>query len=192
MESSGSISSYDKILGSMGQIKIHKPVKFFCAVTFSRAFELNRILEKIESKFGEIDKKSDIFDFSRYTDYYYPEMGKNLSKQIVAFNILQKPEYLIQSKIQSNHLEESFLLNEQRQVNIDPGYLTEAKMVLATTKDYSHRIYVGKGIFGDLHLYFENGSFKKQFWTYPDYQQPVILNFFNNLRIRYREQLQEI
>ena len=119
-------------------------------------------------------------------------MGDNLQKQFIAFTKLQDPDFLIQHKIQSNHLEDEFLINRQRQVNIDPGYLTEAKMILATTKDYSHRIYLGKGIFGDLHLYFENGSFKKQFWTYPDYQQPLAINYFNELRDRYREQIVDI
>ncbi|MEJ2544816.1 MAG: DUF4416 family protein [Calditrichaceae bacterium] len=129
--------------------------------------------------------------FDQFTDYYTPEMGENLSKMFVSFTKLNEPDHLIHYKVQSNHLEEEFLLNGQRQVNIDPGYLTEAKLVLATTKDYSHRLYLGMGIFGDLHMYFENGTFKKQFWTYPDYQQPLAINFFNELRVRYREQMVE-
>lgn len=176
----------------MGKIKLHNPVKHFCAVTFSNAFDVDIILEQIESVFGQIEKKSDVFFFDQFTDYYTPEMGNNLRKQFIAFTKLQDPDFLVQYKIQSNHLEDEFFINRQRQVNIDPGYLTEAKMVLATTKDYSHRIYLGKGIFGDLHLYFENGSFKKQFWTYPDYQQPLAINYFNELRVRYREQIVDI
>ena len=152
----------------------------------------NIILDKIVSIFGEIEVKSDIYNFSEFTDYYAVEMGDNLKKLFISFVKLLEPDFLIQHKIQSNHLEEDFLINEQRQVNIDPGYLTEAKIVLATTKDYSHRIYVGKGIFGDLHLYFENGSYRKQHWTYPDYQQLLAINFFNDLRKRYREQMIDI
>ena len=176
----------------MGKIKLHKPVKFFCAVTFSSAFDLNNILEKIESTFGVIENKSDIYIFDQFTDYYAAEMGENLNKLFISFAKLHEPDQLIQYKVQSNHLEEEFLLNEQRQVNIDPGYITEAKLVLATTKDYSHRLYLGKGIFGDLHLHYENGSFKKQLWTYPDYQQPLAIIFFNELRSRYREQMVDI
>ena len=176
----------------MGKICHHNPVKHFCAIAFSAAFDLNSILGKIESVFGEIEIRSNVFEFSEYTDYYDSEMGENLQKLFLAFAKLKEPDYLIQHKIQSNHLEEDFLINEQRQVNIDPGYLTEAKVVLATTKDYSHRIYLGKGIFGDLHLYFENGSYKKQLWTYPDYQQQLAIDFFNRLRIRYREQMMDI
>ena len=176
----------------MGKISHHIPVKHFCAVAFSPAFDLNSIIEKIESVFGEIEKKSDVYNFSEHTDYYSAEMGDNLKKLFIAFAKLKEPDFLIQYKIQSNHLEEDFLINEQRQVNIDPGYLTEAKIILATTKVYSHRIYMGKGIFGDLHLYFENGSFRKQYWTYPDYQQPLAIDFFNKLRIRYREQMVDI
>ncbi len=176
----------------MGKNKLHKPVKHFCAVTFTNDFELNSILQRIETVFGEIEKKSEIFFFDQFTDYYMPEMGENLQKLFVSFKKLQDPDHLIQYKLQSNHLEDEFLIKEQRQVNIDPGYLTEAKLVLATTKDYSHRIYLGKGIFGDLHLYFENGSFKKQYWTYPDYQQPLAINFFNEIRTQYREQMIDI
>ena len=176
----------------MGKIKLHKPVKYFCALTFSSAFNLSNILEKIESVFGEIETKSDVYFFDQFTDYYVPEMGPNLYKLFISFKKLLDPDHLILHKVQSNHLEDEFLINSQRQVNIDPGYITEAKLILATTKDYSHRIYLGKGIFGDLHMYYENGTFKKQFWTYPDYQQPLATNFFNELRTRYREQLVDI
>ncbi|HES59637.1 MAG: DUF4416 family protein [Calditrichaceae bacterium] len=176
----------------MGKIRSHKPVKHFCAITFSNAFDINKILEKIESIFGEIDSISEVYFFDQFTDYYVSEMGENLQKLFVAFTKLQDPEHLIQHKIQSNHLEQEFLLKDLRQVNIDPGYITEAKLVLATTKDYSHRLYLGKGVFGDLHLYFENGTFKKQTWTYPDYQQPLAIFFFNDLRSRYREQMMDI
>jgi len=171
----------------MGKIKQHKPVKFFSAVAFNAEIDPEALLSAIEKIFGKIDLRSDIYSFSRFTDYYQKEMGENLKKLFIAFRILKEPEYLVDDKIKSNKLEKDYLQNGQRQVNIDPGYLTEAKIILATTKDYSHRIYLGKGIFGDLHLNFENGSFKKQPWTYPDYQQQQIIDFFNSLRMHYRE-----
>ncbi|MEJ2054236.1 MAG: DUF4416 family protein [Calditrichaceae bacterium] len=172
----------------MGKIKTHRPVKFFAAVTFQPGIELKRLMKDIENVFDAVDRQSDVYDFSRFTDYYRDEMGTNLKKLFIALKLHKEPENLIEYKILSNKLEEQYLQNGRRQVNIDPGYLTEAKVVLATTKDYSHRIYLGKGIFGDLHLYYENGSFRKQKWTYPDYQQDLAINFFNNLRIKFREE----
>lgn len=173
----------------MGVIKQHKPVKFFCAVTFCNNIKLSDIADKIESVFGEIELQSGLYNFSQYTDYYKAEMGDNLKKNFIAFTKIREPELLVKYKIETNQLEKDFLSKGRRTINIDPGYLTEAKIILATTKDYSHRIYLGEGIFGDLHLFFENGSFRKQQWTYPDYRQDSAIDFFNKMRLCYREQL---
>jgi len=176
----------------MGKIKNHRSVKYFSAITFSDESLLPEVFDKLTTIFGEIESKSDVFKFSLFTDYYKSEMGEELDKQFISFSDLALPDKLPEFKAATNILEQNFLTNSRRQVNIDPGYLTEAKIVLATTKDYSHRLYLQDGIFGDLHLYFENGSFNPQIWTYPDYKQPISLSFFNKLRIRYRKQLGEL
>ena len=85
-----------------------------------------------------------------------------------------------------------YTVNEKRLVNIDPGYICPAKLVLATTKNYSHRIYLNKNIYGDIHLQFSNGTFQSQPWTYPDYQNKENIRFFNALRKRYLEQLGDV
>ncbi len=83
------------------------------------------------------------------------------------------------------------MVNEKggRKVNIDPGYLAAAKFVLATGKDYSHRIYLRQGIYGDLTLIFKRGSFQPLSWTYPDYGSPPLLDLINLLRRKYLWQL---
>ena len=92
-------------------------------------------------------------------------------------------------KIQTNKIEEKYSENNKRRINIDPGYVTQAKLVLATTKNYSHRIHLAKGIFGDVHLTVYKGKFKPNPWTYPDYKEKFVLEFFDNVRKIYLESL---
>ena len=94
-------------------------------------------------------------------------------------------------KIASNKIEEQYLDDEHRQINIDPGYLTAAKIVLATTKNYSHRLYLARGIFGDLHMQYQKGNYQPNPWTYPDYKQPKVRSFFNDVRKTFMAQLSE-
>ena len=173
----------------MGIAKIHPPVKYFAAVCFVRDIDLESILSRLESMYGHTDLRSPVFEFDLFTDYYSPEMGAHLKKIFVSFEPPHPAEQLVEFKLQSNRLEEEYALeNGKRRINIDPGYLTEAKVVLATTKDYSHRLYLGKGIFGDVHLHYQNRHYQAQPWTYPDYNQPLAREFFDSVRKRYREQ----
>ena len=119
------------------------------------------------------------------------EMGDNLTKLFLVFARLINPIVLPDIKNNTNLLEKDFSRDERRQVNLDPGYISEAKLVLATTKNYAHRIYLDKGIFGDIHLAYTNQSFQKQPWTYPDYQQKEIIDFFNDVRQKYLHQIGE-
>jgi hypothetical protein len=119
-------------------------------------------------------------------------MGENLNKLIVTFAKLYTPENLPSYKAETNKIENVFSDGNKRNVNIDIGYVSEAKVVLATTKNYTHRIYLQNGMYGDIHLFFQNKSFQIQDWTYPDYQQNVIIEFFNMVRSRYFHQLGEL
>jgi hypothetical protein len=173
----------------MGKIKPHPPVKIFTALTFISSFDLRPVFEELTSHFSPIESKSHIYDFSEFTHYYQKEMGAELNKTFVVFSELYQPDQLPHIKIKTNQIEKKYATKGKRRVNIDPGYLTPAKIVLATTKNYSHRIYLAHDIYGDLHLYFHQGSFRKQPWTYPDYQQQEIILFFNKIRQSYLEQL---
>lgn len=175
----------------MGEIKVHPPVLLFAAVTFNAKVDLREVFAQLENRFGKIEKQSPVFDFDAFTDYYEPEMGAGLEKVIVTFEPLIDAEKLPEIKHTTNQIEQKISNGRNRIVNIDPGYLNLSKMVLATTKDYSHRLYLGKGIFGDLHLVFQNKSFQVQPWTYPDYRQPQIIEFFNDVRQFYREKLEQ-
>lgn len=172
----------------MTKIKKHQPVKGFAGVTFSTVVDIENILSLLQQRFSRIDFKSEIFAFNPFTEFYKDEMGSPLKKVLVAFQDPIAVDFLPEMKHISNKLEDEFLTEGRRIVNIDPGYLTHAKVVLATTKDYNHRLYLGKGIFGDLHLVYKDQSYRRQPWTYPDYQQELAISFFNSLREIFRNQ----
>ncbi len=164
------------------------PVKVFAAVCYSAETAGQKALEQLEELLGAIVLKSERFLESDFTNYYEAEMGATLNKYFIAFKNLMPAESLVDIKIKTNEFERKSLEKGQRTVNIDPGYLTEAKVVLATTKDYSHRLYLGRGIYGDLHLTYSKKSYRALPWTYPDYQQQTAIDFFNRLRVIYKEE----
>ncbi|MEE4312268.1 MAG: DUF4416 family protein [candidate division KSB1 bacterium] len=165
----------------MGHVQPAHDVKLFTALMFGEDDVYYRVKEILISELGSVDYESEIFDF-RFTDYYEDEMGTELRKTFISFENLILPERLIDIKLRTNEIEAQFLVNGNRRINIDPGYLTDANIVLATTKNFSHRIYLGKGIYGDLHLIYKNRAFHPLEWTYPDYQSPAATAFF--LRIK--------
>jgi hypothetical protein len=173
----------------MGTIKKPSAVKYFAAVTFTDSKFLDRSLTELEEVFSPVEVKSPVYNFSQFTDYYRKEMGDDLGKIFIVFSKLESPELLADRKIVSNQMEEKYIIKKKRMINVDPGYITEAKVVLATTKNYAHRIYLKSGIYGDVHLCFRKKSFQKQPWTYPDYQQTEVINFFNETRKNYLNQL---
>jgi len=172
----------------MGKPKAILPAKLFFAVTISQNMEWPTAQQVLSNLFGKIDSSSDWYSFD-HTEYYKSEMGERLKKCIISFADLIIPEKLVEIKIASNEIERQFMINDSRVVNLDPGYLTSSKIVLATTKDYSHRIYLGKGIFGDLHLQYRENKFQVNPWTYPDYQEPLVIEYFEELREIYLHQL---
>lgn len=174
----------------MGKIKSYPPVKIFTAITYGLDTFLEKIESELEKRLSPIDSVSNTYLFEKFTIYYCEEMGSNLHKKIVSFQELQPADSLPEIKIATNRIEKEYQKNQKRTVNIDPGYICAAKVVLATTKDYDHRIYLQQGIFGDVHLRFRQGHFQTNEWTYPDYHQREILDYFEGLRQIYLKQLQ--
>lgn len=181
----------------MGRIRIPFPVKYFVGIIFQDFEFLFKILPLLEKKLGLIDIESPTFPFS-HTRYYEEEMGKNLKKKFFSFKKLYPPELLTDLKHWSNRLEEKFSKKGfdikqkiKRTVNIDPGYIELSKVILATTKNYTHRIYLSKGIYAEVTLNFKSGSYIPLPWTYPDYRTPSYIEFFNKMRKIYTRQLKE-
>ena len=138
---------------------------------------------------GPLGDRSPVTPFL-YSDYYAKEMGKDLRRYFLLFAPLALREQLPQVKLRTNELETSYAWQGKRTVNIDPGYIALEHVVLATTKGYAHRVYLGDGIFGDLTLMFKNGSYHGLPWTYPDYRSEETLALCSRWRQRYKESLQ--
>lgn len=130
--------------------------------------------------FGPISSKSDTFEFSKYTPYYEPEMGAGLLKCFVEFAGLHARDNLVRFKRQAFVLEEKFMRSDARLLNLDPMIVTLENIVISTSKNFTHRIYLGDGVFGDLALLFRKGRFEKLAWTYPDYADRT--EFFAQVR----------
>lgn len=167
-------------------------VKLVMSFLYNQENDFQEAVQATGEKYGPVDLVSEPLAFD-FTDYYEPEMGKNLQRRLVSFEPLICPDSIVAIKLWTNELEKR-LVNEKggRKVNIDPGYLAAAKFVLATGKDYSHRIYLGQGIYGDLTLIFKKGSFQPLSWTYPDYASAPLLDLINLLRRKYLWQLKRL
>jgi len=116
-------------------------------------------------------------------------MGKDLKRKFISFQKLIPPPRISEIKLFTNGIEKRFAKVNKRRINIDPGYLNSAKLVLATTKDFSHRIYLRKGIFAELTLFYEDKKFHPLKWTYPDYCSQPYYDILNRIRDIYVEQI---
>ncbi|NLP09616.1 DUF4416 family protein [bacterium] len=168
----------------MGSIRMPAPVCPILALTYQQRDQADHALEWFKERAGEVSTGSEPFAFT-HTRYYEPEMGSDLTKIFYAFVELMDPADLVSLKLHSNQIEERLSVHGRRRVNLDPGYLEAAKLILATTKNFSHRIYLGQGIYGDVQLYWRDGRFQSNPWTYPDYQAAATLAFFTRVRDNY-------
>lgn len=156
------------------------------AILFTGLFsqEPERIAEarrKLERIFGKVKFQSSILDFS-HTNYYRDEFGDALKRQFIAFSRPVSLEKIYKTKLCTNRIEGRLAKDGKRTVNIDPGYLTLSKVVLLTTKDYTHRLYLANGIYGEVTLYYKDKTFNPWPWTYPDYKTKSYIDVFNGMR----------
>ena len=172
----------------MGKIKEAKYVKVFCGLIYRDEELVGKVKEFLEKKWGRVDFEVGPFPFN-FTDYYQEEMGKDLKRRFFSFENLVFPENIWEWKIYTNKIEEIFSENGKRKVNIDPGYIDFSKVVLLSTKDFYHRIYIGKGIYAEVTLYFQKGDFRDFPWTYPDYKTENYINFFRKIREIYKKSI---
>jgi hypothetical protein len=174
----------------MGQPKIPKPVKLVMSLIMASGDLFPRVLEDLGRCYGSADFTGLWMDFD-FTDYYAPELGPFLKRRVVAFQKLIAPDRLRSVKHQTNVIEKNYSHLGKRQVNIDPGYVSGEHVILATTKPYTHRPYLGDGIYADLTLIFQKGSFRSLEWTYPDYGRADMIKMLNGIRENYLEQLKK-
>jgi hypothetical protein len=145
---------------------------------------LKPFAEKMKHAFGPVDMVSRWIPFD-FTSYYETEMGAPLFRRLLAFEQPVPQDQLADIKIYTNELEIQYMDYDKRLINADPGVLSHERFVLATGKNFSHRIYLKHGIFADLTLIFTQGRFQELPWTYPDYKDKNLLSFLEKVRNKY-------
>lgn len=175
----------------MGLIHKPKPVALVLGMLASITEEFQVVRELAIRRFGPIEFQSDLFPFDA-THYYDRELGTPIQKQFLSFARLIDPDDLVAIKCFTNELEELRTrerATQHRPVNLDPGYLDAARLVLATTKDRAHRIYLGQGIYAEVTLLYESGAWRALPWTYPDYAAATYHPFLEQVRRAYLAKL---
>jgi hypothetical protein len=176
----------------MWKLQTPKPAKLIIGILAADEECLKAALEAINTNFGKTDFVSDLWPFDQ-TDYYKDQTGENILRQFVSIEKLIDPGKLSKIKHKTNMLEQKLAKQSAsdllRPVNLDPGIIEPSKLVLATTKNYSHRIYIGKKMYAEVTLIFDKGKWKPFEYTYPDYRQDCYHDFFSKVRTRLVEQL---
>jgi len=174
----------------MGIISEPEPVNLVIGMLSGIPDTFGTVETELEKRYGPIDIKSDLIQFTR-TKYYQAEMGCNIMRKFIGFKELIDPVTLASIKIVSNELETRISSNNrynlERVINIDPGYLCKSRIILASTKDFSHRIYLREGIYAEVTLMYSSKerSYKHLQWTFPDYRTDEYISFFNRVRNMY-------
>ena len=187
----------------MAEAKKPSQVKLIIGAIFASEGILIEAKVGLEKKFGPVDFQSSLMPFN-CTKYYEKAMGPALLRQFLSFQRLINPRQLSTIKLYTNRLEKGLsrakarskramirMVNGERSrtINLDAGYISASKLVLATCKNYAHRIYLDKGIFAEVTLHFRNGTFTPWPWTYPDYKTKGYIQSLNSIRAIYLKQL---
>jgi hypothetical protein len=169
----------------MGAISDPTPVLLVVAATSRHQIALDWTRLRIEAAFGPLALTSHAFEFTE-TDYYAATMGADLKKQFLAVAAPIDPGRLAEIKRQTNQWEAEYAAlgigPEPRPLNLDPGYITAAKLVLASTKDHAHRLYLRDGIYAEITLSYRHRAWQPLEWTYPDYHRADFQEFFTRCR----------
>lgn len=147
------------------------------------------LVPRLETQWGPIERVSAILPFD-HTDFYRPEMGAPLVRRVVAFEGLVPLERLVEVKLACLALEDEYRMADGcRRVNLDPGMVTPERLVLATCKNFTHRVYLGRGVWADLTLVFVRGDWMILPWTFPDYAAEPLRGEITTLRALCLEKL---
>jgi ribosomal silencing factor RsfS len=174
----------------MSQPRDPKPAKLVVSIFLKEKSLIESVVTDLMQNAGDIDMVSPWMPFDR-TTYYEPEMGTPLFRRMIVFKTLIAQQVLPEIKHATNDIEKRYMANGSRRVNIDPGYLLLERFVLATGKNFSHRIYIGQQIYADLTLIYQRGKFQVLPWTFPDYADPGMHVFLEKAREKYAFDLKQ-
>jgi hypothetical protein len=178
----------------LASVRFVEPVVRFCAVITRHPSARQWAMDHLQRQWGGIQCASAPIPFEA-GGYYTPTMGSDLIKTLIAWEGFQDPAELADWKHQSNAWEEAYAAEsddpETRPLNLDPGYVTQAKLVLATTKDRDHRIYLRDGMFAEVTLTYVGKRWQHHRWSYPSYRTEEVASFASECRKRLRAHLKE-
>ena len=174
----------------MGSQQEFKKVKLFCGLIYGSHDVYMDIVGKLQLEFSKVDFESQQFDFD-FTTYYNEEMGSPLYRRFISFDRLITPDRLPDIKLITNRLETANAVDGKRVVNLDPGYLSDANVIIATTKNHYHRVPLAHGIYAHMEYVLKKKKPVPLEWTYPDFRSPQYMAFFEQLLPIYRLNLKD-
>jgi len=178
----------------MWDLKEPKPVKLIVGMLASDERCLAAAREAVLGALGPADFLSEVWTFDQ-TDYYVDEMGPRVLRQFVSIERLIDPGDLAEIKHRTNAIEQQLAsvlaMPFPRPVNLDPGVIEPSKLILASTKNFAHRIYIGRKMYAEVTLVFDKGQWRLLPYTYPDYHRPEYFAFFSTVRSRLVQQLRQ-
>jgi len=175
----------------MAEPQPFSPVKLICGVIANQMDVFNRAEKLLAERWGPIEERSSLFDFT-WTDYYERQMGPGLKRYFLSFEPLILPEAISSIKLTTNQLEERIKKefgSSHRIVNLDPGYVTPAALIMATMKNFAHRIPLVNGVYAHLEILFSRQGIRVLEWTYPDFRTSTYYDFFLKTRKKLAFQL---
>jgi hypothetical protein len=172
----------------MAELSAAEPVKMFTGIIYGNEKALLSARTFLEKALGPLDYESSAMPFN-FTTYYEEEMGSPLFRIFYSFERLAQPDDLIEIKLMTNELEKALMTDGKRTVNIDPGSIDYFKVVLPSAKYGGQKIYLGKGIWGDLTLVYEKGTFKPLPWAFPDFGGGAYDDILLAIRSLYKKQM---
>ena len=175
----------------MSQPRSASPAKLIVGFLVRDKSLARGIIDALGNSFGPVDLLSPWLPFD-FTDYYTLEMGAPLHRRLLAYKNLVAQDELPTIKHITNRLEASHSTQGRRRVNIDPGLLLRERFVLATGKNFTHRVYLGQGIYADLTLIYRRDAFQALPWTYPDYTDTRLQAFLLRARSKLQRDLKAV
>ena len=165
--------------------KEYEKVLLFMGVLSVRGFPRS-LCDELASSFGPVDIVTEPFPFT-FTDYYVPEMGEGIERFFISFSTLVSPDSLSLIKEMTNRIEDRYMEDGCRKINLDPGLLSESSVILATTKNRAHRIAIGRSLYAELTLIYHDRHFEAFPWTYADYRSQKVQDILIGFRNRCKE-----
>jgi len=172
----------------VGRVRPPHPVLLFIGTLYCDESVFRDAQDLLKKHFGETLLLSNPIPWD-YSTYYHHEIGSPLLRQFLFYRTFIDPGTLADIKIRTNEIEDILSFEGKRRINLDPGYLTLSQIVLASTKEYAHRIYLGKGIYGEITLIYKGGTYVPHIFSYRDYQDESYIKIFMNVRSLFKKML---